>query len=48
MGLDPRTPEPCPGPKTGAKLLSHPGCPTTDFIDKKKIDPDQQALKMNL
>ena len=27
MGLDPRTPGPCPGPKAGTKPLSHPGSP---------------------
>ena len=27
MGLDPGTPGSCPGPKAGAKLLNHPGCP---------------------
>ena len=27
VGLDPRTPGSCPGPKAGAKLLSHPGVP---------------------
>ena len=27
LGLDPGTPESCPGPKAGAKLLSHPGIP---------------------
>ena len=27
VGLDPRTPGSCPGPKAGAKLLSHPGIP---------------------
>ena len=27
MGLDPGTPGSCPGPKAGAKLLSHPGIP---------------------
>ena len=25
MGLDPGIPGSCPGPKAGAKLLSHPG-----------------------
>ena len=25
MGLDPRTPGSCPGPKAGTKQLSHPG-----------------------
>ena len=25
VGLDPRTPGSCPGPKAGAKPLSHPG-----------------------
>ena len=27
VGLDPRTPGPCPGLKAGAKLLHHPGIP---------------------
>ena len=27
VGLDPRTPGPCPGPKAGTKSLSHPGIP---------------------
>ena len=27
VGLDPGTPGSCPGPKAGAKLLSHPGVP---------------------
>ena len=27
MGLNPRSPESHTGPKTGAKPLSHPGCP---------------------
>ena len=32
VGLDPRTPGSRPGPKAGAKPLSHPGIPTTaDF-----------------
>ena len=27
VGLDPGSPGSCPGPKAGAKLLSHPGIP---------------------
>ena len=27
VGLDPGTPESCPGPKAGTQLLSHPGIP---------------------
>ena len=27
VGLDPRTPEPGPGPKAGVNPLSHPGIP---------------------
>ena len=27
VGLNPRTPESCPGPRVGAKPLSHPGIP---------------------
>ena len=29
--LDPRTPGSCPGPKAGAKPLSHPGIPYRDL-----------------
>ena len=31
-GLDPGTPEPCPGPKADAKPLSHPGIPWAYFL----------------
>ena len=31
VGLDPWTPGWCPGPKAGAKLLSHPGVPFFSF-----------------
>ena len=30
-GLYPGTPGLCPGPKAGAKLLSHPGIPSSRF-----------------
>ena len=30
--LDPRTPGSCPGPKAGAKPLSHPGIPMKTMI----------------
>ena len=29
VGLDPRSPGACPGPKAGTKPLSHPGIPTS-------------------
>ena len=32
VGLHPGTPGPCPGPKAGAKSLSHPGCPKICFF----------------
>ena len=32
MGLDPRTPGLCPGPKAGTKPLSHPGIPLEDNL----------------
>ena len=32
VGLDPRTPESCPGPKAAAKLLSHAGVPDTIIL----------------
>ena len=35
-GLDPRTPGPCPGPKAGAKPLSHPGIPSPQYPERQK------------
>ena len=32
VGLDPRTPGSCPGPKAGAKPLSHPEIPCWYFL----------------
>ena len=32
VGLDPRTPGSCPGPKAGAKPLSRPGIPVTNDL----------------
>ena len=32
MGLDPRSPGSCPGPKAGAKPLRHPGIPIHSFL----------------
>uniref|UniRef100_A0A8P0TLG2 Glutathione S-transferase C-terminal domain-containing protein n=1 Tax=Canis lupus familiaris TaxID=9615 RepID=A0A8P0TLG2_CANLF len=42
MGLDPRTPGSHPGPKAGAKLLSHPGCPNTEIC---KMSSDRALRK---
>ena len=33
VGLDPRTPGSHPGPKAGAKLLSHPGIPILTILE---------------
>ena len=33
VGLDPRTPGSRPGPKAGAKPLSHPGIPSGSSLD---------------
>ena len=35
VGLNPRTPGSGPGPKAGAKLLSHPGVPSSPFLTVK-------------
>ena len=35
-GLDPGTPGLCPGPKAGAKPLSHPGIPSKDRLTGEK------------
>ena len=32
VGLDPRFPGSCPGPKAGTQPLSHPGVPSSDFL----------------
>ena len=32
MGLDPRTPGSCPGPKADARPLSHPGIPESFYF----------------
>ena len=37
VGLDPRSPGSRPGPKTGAKPLSHPGIPTSCFKTVESI-----------
>ena len=36
VGIDPRTPGSSPGPKAGAKPLSHPGIPKVRFRMSKK------------
>ena len=33
VGFDPRSPGSCPGPKAGAKPLSHPGIPSSHILD---------------
>ena len=35
VGFDPGSPGSCPGPKTGAKLLSHPGNPRLPLSNLK-------------
>ena len=43
-GLDPGTPESCPGPKGGAQLLSHPGVPQPKlyFMNRPFLEPNQK------
>ena len=36
MGLDPGTPGSCPGPKAGAKPLSHPGIPLESIFNRTR------------
>ena len=38
VGLDPRTLGSHPGPKAGAKLLSHPGIPALSFLSPRVKD----------
>ena len=37
VGLDPRTPGSHPGPKAGAKPLSHPGIPCKIYLSENKF-----------
>ena len=37
VGLDPRSPGSGPGPKVGAKLLSHPGIPPKKTYFKERV-----------
>ena len=37
VGFDPGSPGSRPGPKTGAKLLRHPGIPLASFLKKISI-----------
>ncbi|CAK7309743.1 hypothetical protein VULLAG_LOCUS14907 [Vulpes lagopus] len=39
-GLDPGTPGPYPGPKAGAKPLSHPGIPGERVLSRLHTEPD--------
>ena len=48
MGLDPETPGSRPGPKAGAKLLSHPGIPSAAEYFELSVGnkgPSQELLK---
>ena len=45
MGLDPRTPGSCPGPKAGAKPLSHPGIPWAWTLHRQP-QPEPHALNV--
>ena len=47
VGLDPRTPGSHPGPKAGAKPLSHPGIPFTNYF-KAPFDTLSEVRKLNL
>ena len=52
VGLDPRTPGSRPGPKAGAKLLSHPGIPyfyvfsllIVNIVNSDKYNPHNQTV----
>ena len=47
-GLDPRTPGSHPGPKAGAKPLSHPGVPRRVFTMRKFFDSMVYQLLLSL
>ena len=44
VGLDPRTPGSRPGPKAGAKPLSHPGIPFTHLSDPRAFHDLKKAF----
>ena len=48
MGLDPRTPGSCPGPKADAQLLSHPGIPPFFTSYLFKIFGTFEIIDLNL
>ena len=43
VGLDPRTPGSCPGPKADAQLLSHPGVPRFTVLDATRLSIKMQV-----
>ena len=45
VGLDPGTPGSCPGPKAGAKPLSHPGIPPTHIVLKAHCNQTHDLVK---
>ena len=45
VGLDPRTPGSCPGPKAGAQLLSHPGIPRNVYYWKMIVQGTRRVGK---
>ena len=47
QGLDPRAPGSRPGPKAGAKPLSHPGCPKIHFKNKDYNKRQRRTLYNN-
>ena len=47
VGLDPRSPGSCPGPKAGAKPLRHPGIPKRHF-NKLKTDIFSKVVSLVL
>ena len=47
VGLDPRSPGPCPGPKAGAKPLRHPGIPVVEILIQEGYIPVQRSMGKN-
>ena len=48
VGLDPGSPGSRPGPKAGAKALSHPGCPWASFLSGSRSSPDPDSISQRV
>ena len=48
VGFDPGSPGSRPGPKAGAKLLRHPGIPSTELYIQTQLNTHSSQVHMEL